>query len=76
MPSYDSGPDILSRIAALERRIKHLEANPGPGWSSAWDGVHAILGSYHIWIDATGDVRIKSSAPTSDTDGAIIGTQS
>lgn len=35
-----------------------------------------VLGGYHLWVDATGDLRIKSSAPTSDTDGAIVGTQS
>ncbi len=43
---------------------------------SGWDTTHLILGSYHLWIDATGDLRIKSSAPTSDTDGAVVGTQS
>ena len=43
---------------------------------SAWDGVHLELGSYHIWIDSTGDLRIKSSAPANDTDGTIVGTQS
>lgn len=34
------------------------------------------LGAYHLWVDATGDLRIKSSAPTSDTDGTVVGTQS
>lgn len=34
------------------------------------------LGSYALWVDSTGDLRIKSSAPTSDTDGTIVGTQS
>jgi hypothetical protein len=44
--------------------------------ASTWNEPHLLLGVYHIWIDATGDLRIKSSAPTSDTDGAIVGTQS
>jgi hypothetical protein len=44
--------------------------------NGTWDTGHLILGSYHIWVDATGDLRIKSSAPTSDTDGTIVGTQS
>jgi hypothetical protein len=43
---------------------------------STWDGPHPILGATHIWVDATGDLRIKSSAPSSDLDGAVIGTQS
>lgn len=42
----------------------------------AWNGSHLIMGSYHFWIDATGDFRIKSGAPTSDTDGVVVGTQS
>jgi hypothetical protein len=42
---------------------------------SAFDGVHFQLGIYHLWVDATGDLRIKSSAPTSDTDGVVVGTQ-
>lgn len=43
--------------------------------SSAWDTAHIILGAYHLWIDASGVLRIKSGAPTSDTDGTIVGTQ-
>lgn len=43
---------------------------------STWDGPHPILGMTHIWVDATGDLRIKSSAPSSDLDGSIVGTQS
>lgn len=34
-----------------------------------------ILGSAHIWVDSTGDLRIKSTVPTSDTDGTVVGTQ-
>lgn len=34
------------------------------------------VGSYALWVDSTGDLRIKSGAPTSDTDGTVVGTQS
>ncbi len=34
------------------------------------------LGAYHIWVDATGDLRIKDGVPTSDTDGTVVGAQS
>jgi hypothetical protein len=37
---------------------------------------HLVLGAYHLWVDSTGDLRMKNSAPTSDTDGSIVGTQS
>jgi hypothetical protein len=42
---------------------------------STWDGFHPILGGHHLWVDATGDLRIKSGAPASDTDGVVVGTQ-
>jgi hypothetical protein len=41
----------------------------------AWDSAHLVIGAYHLWVDATGDLRIKSSAPTSGTDGAVVGDQ-
>ncbi|HCA53065.1 MAG TPA: hypothetical protein DEP24_09380 [Mycobacterium sp.] len=46
------------------------------GGNGGWDGEHIVLGSYRLWVDSTGDLRIKSSAPTSDTDGTVVGTQS
>ena len=33
------------------------------------------LGSYALWVDSTGDLRIKSGVPASDTDGTVVGTQ-
>jgi hypothetical protein len=29
----------------------------------------------YLWADATNDLRIKSSVPSSDTDGTVVGTQ-
>lgn len=34
------------------------------------------LGGAYLWVDATGDLRIKSTAPTTDLDGTVVGTQS
>lgn len=34
------------------------------------------IDNYHLWVDNSGRLRIKSSAPTSDTDGTVVGTQS
>jgi hypothetical protein len=34
------------------------------------------FGAYFLWVDSTGDLRIKATKPTSDTDGAVVGTQS
>lgn len=40
-----------------------------------WNTAHLRLGIYHIWVDSTTRLRIKNSAPTGDTDGTVIGTQ-
>lgn len=34
------------------------------------------LGSYNLWVDTSGKLRIKNGTPTSTTDGTIVGTQS
>jgi hypothetical protein len=33
------------------------------------------LGPNRLWVDSTGRLRVKTSAPTSDTDGTVVGTQ-
>lgn len=42
---------------------------------SAWNGNHALMGGYHLWVDGSGRLRIKIGAPASDTDGTVVGTQ-
>jgi hypothetical protein len=42
----------------------------------SYNAGHLLLGTYHLWVDGSGKLRIKSSAPTTDTDGAIVGSQS
>lgn len=48
--------------------------------ASGWVNPNLISGSQtgvpaYLWVDVTGDLRIKTSAPTSDTDGTVVGTQ-
>lgn len=43
--------------------------------SGGWNDGHLVLGNYHLWVDSTGKLRIKSSPPTSDSDGIVVGTQ-
>lgn len=49
----------------------HADSASGPtGYlSPLWMGTHAL------WVDSTGDLRIKNTTPTSDTDGTVVGTQ-
>ena len=49
----------------------HLDAMLGDGTWTAPLG----LGVHSLWVDATGDLRIKATAPTSDLDGTVVGTQ-
>lgn len=41
-----------------------------------WNGGHFVMGTYHMWIDALGRLRILNGVPTADTDGEIVGMQS
>lgn len=52
----------------------HIEVK-GTG-AGDWDGPHLVLGTYHFWIDSSSRLRMKNGAPSSDTDGNIIGMQS
>ena len=47
----------------------------GTNTGGAWDTAHLQMGQYRIWIDGSGNLRIKNGAPTSDTDGTVVGTQ-
>lgn len=40
-----------------------------------WDGGCLRMGSYRLWIDAGGALRIKNGQPTADLDGQIVGAQ-
>lgn len=44
------------------------------GGSSGWQNP-VRFGPYSLWVDSAGKLRIKSSAPTSDGDGTVVGTQ-
>jgi hypothetical protein len=35
-----------------------------------------VLGTIHLWADTLGKLRIKTTAPTFDTDGSLVGSQS
>lgn len=43
---------------------------------SAWNDKPFKIGNYFVWVDASDRLRIKSGAPSSDTDGTVVGAQS
>jgi hypothetical protein len=63
--------------------ILHNKGLPDPNgtynheaFAANWDFPGQLkLGAYHLWVDVTGDLRIKNGAPTSDTDGVVVGNQ-
>lgn len=40
----------------------------------SWNHNVIQLGGYILWVDSTGNLRIKQGRPNSDTDGKIVGT--
>lgn len=47
-----------------------------PSYPSNWDfGGKFQIGIYRLWVDSSGRLRIKSSEPTSDIDGTVVGVQ-
>lgn len=71
---YDASPDtILSRPSANLLAMASGDSFRVPG---TWDGGTLLLGTYYLWVDTSGRLRIKDGAPTSETDGAVVGAQS
>lgn len=40
-----------------------------------WNNQPMQWGTHYLWIDASHRMRMKDGAPTSDTDGVVVGTQ-
>lgn len=68
---------------------KYRTPQPGPlgtklngaDWNASTNTQNFVLTRedgtvYYLWVDSTGDVRVKSGAPASDTDGTVVGSQS
>lgn len=62
-------------VFQLQKYLTDIYAKVSQQQGSAWNGNHPVMGSYHLWIDSSGRLRVKSSKPTSDTDGTVVGTQ-
>jgi len=67
-------PQYLSTNAA--NIVGTLSYSQIPTLSSAWNGQHLVMGTYHFWVDGSGRLLVKNGAPTSINDGSIVGLQS
>lgn len=70
--SFVAGKGLLALSSGV---IQQLKIVPGLPLRSEWNQKHITMGTYEFWVDSTGNLRIKSSAPTSATDGVVVGTQ-
>lgn len=63
---------VLATVDGMEIELGDLLVGDG-----AWDGQRIQLGvDQYLWVDGSGRLRIKTgSAPSSDTDGVVVGTQ-
>jgi hypothetical protein len=68
-------------LQSLEQGVakRPLALNPSGGsvmiGMAAWNEP-ILAGTHYLWVDASSKLRIKASAPSSDTDGTVVGTQS
>lgn len=63
-------------VALLRGAADRLDLTTGDSFKldGTWNGGHLLFGTSHLWRDSGGLWRAKdASAPTSDTDGNIIG---
>ena len=67
--SINLTPGIGSNANASGNLVVKDTSGNGAGWNTS----HYVMGTYHLWVDAKGRLRIKISAPTSDTDGNAVG---
>lgn len=67
--------DGLDRFHVTSQGSLYASINLEAG-QSGWNFEPLKLGNYVLWVDNTGDLRIKNGTPTSDTDGTVVGTQS
>jgi hypothetical protein len=73
--SGETGKLTVSRLEGVDYEDIVSVDSAGTNVGSAWDGPHLLMGPYHLWFDASAKFRFKVGAPTSDTDGTVVGTQ-
>lgn len=61
--------------ASLTTNGKFTVAQQLKSEQSSYSFEPLALGSYVLWIDSSGRLRIKSGTPASETDGTVVGTQ-
>ncbi|MDQ3540900.1 MAG: hypothetical protein M3440_09445 [Chloroflexota bacterium] len=69
--------DDIRRARRVDRRIDNRgDLIYRPAFDATWDGNDPLrLGTYHLWVDGSGRLRVKNGKATSDLDGVSVGGQ-
>lgn len=70
------GSDLSVRLYRSAANVASLGSGDSFTVDGTWNGGTIRLGVYYLWVDGSGNLRIKSGAPSSAADGTIVGTQS
>lgn len=70
--AFFNGPVGIGNPSPAQKLDVNGNIKSGNG---AWNGGHFIMGNYHFWVDASGELRMKNGAPLSDKDGQTVGSQ-
>lgn len=65
----------LNQNAATDTTLRNLHRAAVVGYNT-YDNKTLKIGSWSLWVDSTGDLRIINGEPTTDTSGTVVGTQS
>jgi hypothetical protein len=76
LQEQDTSTQVFVRNVSGELRLVPATGQAVQAGDGTWNSNPLRLGAYYLWVDATGDLRIKSGVPSSDTDGTVVGTQS
>lgn len=67
---------MRSRGSDIANSYREIIPSAHMQMGSTWNSNSLLkLGTYALWVDSTGDLRMKNGTPTSETDGTIVGTQ-
>jgi hypothetical protein len=70
----DTGGSLYT-VATFERSTGKVTMNANAVTIAGTYQKPLYFGTYALWVDSSGKLRIKNGVPTSDTDGTIVGTQ-
>lgn len=67
----NGSPQAFLELDGVDRKVRASQSLAIK--DASWDGPHLEIGACHLWVDASGALRMKMGAPTSDLDGTVLG---